>query len=175
MHNDFENFTDAQLRDLRLANKLTGPFDPLEHELPDAPAVSAENAELWAQRSVFIGIQFGATEATPTEGPYLAQIALRYPLANCWNRLPHAPSPEIALSYQRLITAMTSLLAAVDWRTTEAEIADLIERAEAARKQRIEEDELDRWRKPSSCSDRTEQAELPRFSIRSRSDPASSE
>lgn len=72
---------------------------------------------------------------------FMAGMALR----NCWMRLPRAQSPEIALSLQRLITALTTVCAWCDWATGARHIKGARAAATARDAARIEREALAVW------------------------------
>ncbi|WP_417627049.1 hypothetical protein [Pararhodobacter aggregans] len=78
---------------------------------------------------------------------------LRRLISLCWARLPTAASPEIALSFQRLIAHMTTLNAWTQLELGQEHLArlDRIEKARAAREQ--EAQALARWARSTPAQD----------------------
>lgn len=114
-----------------LAKRLTSRSHLSGRLPPVAPhrALTADEAHAWAL-SRFDGSRFTYHSLLDT----------------CWKRLPGAGSPQIALSYQRLIHALTTLQAWMDWKTGRDVIEERRKEAAANLAWYNEQQALDRWR-----------------------------
>lgn len=116
-----------------LARYLTNDSVVARRQPPASPhrALTVDEARRHAEVTYFTDVHSGLKRAQKL----------------CWYRLPDAPTAEVALSYQRLITEMTTLLAWTRWDEGRDVITQLVARAAESEARYQEEKELDRWRK----------------------------
>ncbi len=112
----------------RLASDLSNPRMSDETQPRLDRALTVEQAEGFARHKV------GSS-----------RFDLRDSIDACWRRLARAPSPEVCLSYQRLITALTQIDAWIDWQKGRT----IVEQARAANAETLaafeESQALARW------------------------------